>query len=222
MSPTPTPADAATFFDGFLAVRGRRRVSHADISEFFDGFVSNTPQRPLNVFRLFKLASDELTHSAVIAWLLGPHEEHGCGPQFLSGLMDMCQIQRGHERLGDYTVRTEFPYFEAIVDILIYRRAAFLIYVENKVVSAEGPCQLDHEYRDLHRLAVDLDIPRGNCYGLFLTPTGRQPHTDTRDFWRTVSYSQLLTLARRIQPAMRSPASQHFVDQWCTLITTFS
>lgn len=52
----------------------------------------------------------------------------------------------------------------------------FLVFLENKVLSTEGPDQLGREFRDMQTLGNALRIPEGHRYAVFLTAMGQFYH----------------------------------------------
>ena len=74
-----------------------------------------------------------------------------------------------------YWVRCEVSGNQSRIDIEIASRGKFIIHIENKIWSSEGPDQTHREWCDLERRAKELGIPTANVHGIFLTLDGSQP-----------------------------------------------
>lgn len=58
-----------------------------------------------NPFRVLKVERREVRHTATLAWLLDPRENHGLGDQFLRGfLKNVCEKARDHSTLLSYEI----------------------------------------------------------------------------------------------------------------------
>ena len=110
--------------------------------------------------------------------------------------MDLCGLEIPAEVLERYEVRREFWVAESRVDVVVYRRGEFVIYLENKVYAGEGPAQVEREFGDMNRWGEALRVPEGRRFGIFLTPEGREPRSGDARAWRVVSYEEV---ARRFE-----------------------
>ena len=174
-----------------------------------------------NVFRLLGIDSDEVRHSTFLAWLLDARSGHHQGYVFLNAFVRSCLIDIPAHLLSEYHVRTEFSEVESIIDVLVYRKAEFLIYVENKVHSEEGIKQLDREFGDMQRLGSRLGIPQDRQYAVFLTPDGRKPSSGDPKCWRTLSYQQLKKSLEPLLPQITSDKVRFALEDWLEVIATF-
>jgi len=101
-----------------------------------------------------------------------------------------------------------------VIDVCVCRRGVFVIYIENKIWAAEGPQQVDREWRDLQRTAAANGVPVDGRYPIFLTRDGRQPVSGEASAWLCLSYPQL---AKAFRPALRQFSSTKlasFLEDW--------
>ncbi len=178
----------------------RRSGNQAGLGEFFKEFQlavreTNSPDA-VSILDVLGVGADEVRHSSILAWLINPKSRHGRGTEFLGAFLEAASISVGEDVLHDCRVFTEYPGQESVIDIMVCARGRFLLYIENKILSPEGPDQLNREHRDLLRLADTLRIPLPGIHGVFLTPTGVLPRTGDRQFWIPLSYD---TLADRFE-----------------------
>jgi hypothetical protein len=118
-------------------------------------------------------------------------------------------------------VRTEFPGNESIVDVMLYRRGALLIYVENKVLAPEGADQLAREFRDMRRTGLVLRVPEECQFAVFLTPTGRSPVSDDPAHWQALSYYEMAAAFKKQLPNITSVETEMILSDWIDTITSF-
>jgi hypothetical protein len=174
-----------------------------------------------NVFSLLNVSTDEVRHSAFLAWLLDARAEHGQGTLFLKVLVNSCRLPLTLVNKGRYRVLTEYAGDEAIVDILIYRPEEFLIYLENKIFAPEGSNQIDREFGDMRQAGKALDIPTNRQFAIFLTPDGRKPISGNADHWRTLSYQKLAVDMAKVIPIITSPKLRFLITDWLDTVATF-
>ncbi len=172
-----------------------------------------------NVFSLLGVRTDEASHSRVLAWLLDAESGHGQGDLFTQAFVDLCGLDIPAAELERYAVRTEFVGQEAIIDVMVSRRGAFLVYVENKVYAPEGPQQVDREYRDMQRHGAALGVPPARQYAIFLTPYGRAPVSGDAARWKTLSYGQLAAAFAAALPSVSSDRVRLVVEDWVKTIS---
>ena len=180
----------------------RRRGNQAGLGEFFMELQravreTNSPDA-FSILDVLGVGADEVRHSCILAWLINPKSRHGRGAEFLGAFLEAASISVDEDVLHDCRIFTEYPGQESIIDIMVCAQGRFLLFIENKILSPEGPDQLNREHRDLLRLAVALRIPLPGIHGVFLTPTGVLPRTGDRQFWIPLSYG---TLADRFEMA---------------------
>lgn len=146
------------FFQAFSVLRQERiGRNQARLASFLDEFrvASRDGFSPeaFNILQILGVGDDEVRHSSILAWLVDPSSRHGYGPILLGSLLEVASIPYEKEWLDKVKVYTEFPGHESIIDILISCPPNFILYLENKIWSGEGPDQLARERRDLRRLA---------------------------------------------------------------------
>ena len=226
--PVPSTMDRMqSFIDEFralrLAAQETRLIAMADFLALFAELDQRqrTSQVDFNLFSLFKVETDEVRHSRFLAWLLDPGSGHGQGDLFLQAFAEACHLDLPLDALDRYHVRTEFSGAEAIIDILVYKAGAFLIYLENKVLASEGYDQLNRELRDMRRLGRSLQVPKARQHAIFLTPDGRDPVSGDAMHWQAISYSQLARAFEKVLPAIADAKVCDVVQDWIETVSVF-
>ena len=146
-----------------------------------------------NLFSVLGFGSNEVALSSLLAWLLSEHGSHGQGNHFFREFVKLCGFQIPHESLSRYRVVKEYSRDESIIDVMIYKKPSFLIYVENKIYATEGQNQTAREFKDMRRVGSRMLIPEESQYAVFLTPGGYQPVENKGSKWYTLSHSDLAT-----------------------------
>ena len=212
------------FMGEFCALREARRGARLGaMEEFLDEF-EETHRRvwrtrvDFNVFRLLGVWATEASHSRVLAWLLGAESGHGQGVLFMRAFTELCDLDIPVSALDRYSVRTEFPGEESIIDVMVSRRGEFLVYLENKVYAEEGPNQVDREYRDMERHGAALGVPPARQYAIFLTPYGRAPVSGDAARWKTLSYGQVAAEFATKLPTVSCDRVRLVVEDWVKTI----
>jgi len=193
--------------------RGERMVDFFLLFEQQHREIAITKPPDFNVLSICGLTKKEVQHSAIIGWLLDETETHGQGSLFFNAFMELC----GCEMLnGDrlYWTRTELPGMKSIVDIAVFRKRDFLLFLENKTISGEGENQLNREYGDLQRRGDDLGVSDDRRYAVFLTPDGRAPSTGRAEDWRCISYGKLADKLVTVLPEVRDAKLKLFLNDW--------
>jgi hypothetical protein len=213
------------FINSWLITRRHHRLSRmADfLSAFerqFDHLRQSRPQN-FNLFSLLKMETDEVKHTQFLAWLLDSKATHDHGNLFLQEFCSCCQLNLLPTDLHQYQVYSEYVGKESTVDILIYRQARFIIYLENKVYAPEGVNQVDREYRDMCRLADILHIPEMHRFMIFLTSTGYSPISGNAILWKTLSYGDLAAVFRASLPKITSEKMKWVLTDWLDTVASF-
>lgn len=196
-----------------------RRTSHqterAQRMGVFFGAVARQPAvtHGFNTLAVCRVGTDEVLHSGILAWMLDSRGGHGQGSLFLQAFLETCCIPLP-VNLSACRVRTEFSGANAIVDILVYRCEELLVYVENKVLAAEGDKQVDREFRDMRMLGVGLRVPENRQFAVFLTPDGRMPTSGEASRWKAVSYSAVAQAFRGVLPRITDTKASGFLQDW--------
>lgn len=222
----PSPSFAA-----LLDIFSRRHVAHRHnrlkaaetfIAEFTRMRRSvNLDREPrLNVFERLSFGNNEVALSSLLSWLLNERSSHYHGNLFLTSLVNLCQLPLPSERLTDYRVSTEFGGQEAIIDIMVYKKPDFLLYIENKVLSSEGDDQTHREFRDMRRIGVALGIPEERQFPIFMTPAGRTPLD--RVHWHPLSLTTLSHAYIELGERIRSVKLRHLLDDLHEISTHWS
>lgn len=176
----------------------------------------------VNILHIIELGNDEIRHSAILAWLLSAKANHHQGDLFLKAFVQACGMDLLTDSLGDYEVCREYQESEAAIDVMVYSEGRFLVYIENKVDSPEGPNQCDRELRDMHMFGDRKNVPLHKRYAIFLTPHGDKPASGDKRTWITLSYSQLDNALRPLLSYIRSDKVRYAVEDWLEVMSDFS
>ncbi len=200
----------------------RLKAAEAFIAEFIQMRRSlNLDREPrLNVFEQLSFGNNEVALSSLLAWLLNERSSHYHGNLFLSRLVALCKLPLPNDILTDYRVTAEFGGTESIVDIMVYRKPHFLLYIENKILSAEGDDQTHREFRDMRRIGAALGIPSDRQFPIFLTPWG-QPPAD-RDHWIPLSLTAVTEAYLGLNDKIRSRKLRFLLDDLHETTTQWS
>ncbi len=180
----------------------------------------------INIFDVLKLKEHEIRHSNVLAWLLDPKGSHGLGDAFtrlfisrvisrnrsVPGLDVMkwsylnlsdCEIQR-EKHWPDTGTRDS-------LDILLmaYQPAGldYLIAVENKVRSSEGPDQTAR-----YRAHLEAENPASVKMLVYLTARDEEPGDER---WATLSYRDIYEILGHIlKHKAMSPEAELILDNY--------
>jgi hypothetical protein len=151
----------------FASLRSGVAQLHAQMAELEEAGLWRR-QYYFNFFDVIERTRCEHAHSNVLAWLLDPTRAHGLTDTFLRGFVKAVF----HEDLGETTdvvVKREYGIWPGYCDIVIWRRADWVLVIENKIDSTQGKDQL-HKYAQYWR-------PRFHKrYLVFLNPNGEQPN----------------------------------------------
>ncbi len=156
----------------------------------------------------------ELRQSNILAWLLNFRESHCEGDRFIKIFLKAAGIDTTELDLKSYRIRQEYVGLESIVDIVIYKRGNFIIYIENKILSGEGKNQVDREYNDLIRAAKSLWIDSKSMYAIFLTPDGKSPTNGNPKHWICLSYNTIFEILSKELESIKSQKLRYFLCDW--------
>lgn len=172
-----------------------------------------------NLFGVLGLVHKEQADSMFLAWLLDPRGTHGQGSLFLSVFLDLCGLSDCSGYIDDPTciVIPEFRGFEARVDIMVQVTSKFMLYVENKIGSCEGPQQTQREYRDLQRQGEARSIPEEYRKAVYLTPSGVSPEEETKGQWITLSHRELAESLRGVVRTVSDLRTRLLVEDWISM-----
>lgn len=177
-------------------------------------FEQKTPNT--NIFHDLRLVRDEQAHSAFLSWLFSPSETHGQGDLFLSQLLGLCGLSDCFHARDDHTctVATEFRGSDARVDIVVLVTSKFIIFIENKLNSREGPEQTQREYRDLQQQAEARGVPEEFRRAVYLTPIGSKPENDPEGDWVPLSHRDLANSFRGILGSVTDLRTKLPLEDW--------
>jgi hypothetical protein len=173
------------------------------------------------VLKSLKINNDEVRHSAILAWLLNSRINYYENNLLFDMFLECCHIKLSSENTTGYQIRTEFAGSESIVDMLIYKKNNFIIYLENKVNAPEGFDQCNREWRDMRKLGERLTVPRNKQFAVFLTPFGRKPEKENDDHWITLSYVSVGNNFRQLIPKIKSAKTRYLLEDWLEIISQF-
>lgn len=143
-----------------------------------------------NLFEIMGVASDEVRHSKILAWLLDHRIERGTHAQGNLGFRLFLEEFAGELRLENdsrltsyadepnYWVHAEVSGDESRVDAEVAARGKFLIHLENKIYATEGEDQTNREWRDLQTRRRELGVPEDACHAIFLTLDGTKAENE--------------------------------------------
>lgn len=174
-----------------------------------------------NLFNLFNARQKEAVQSRLLYWLLDPRGSHRQGSIFLERFLDLLHLDVRNSDLHRCYVGEEAEVTESRVDIILFVRGDFLIFVECKVLAGEQPEQIDREFRDLRRTGRNLHIPEHRQVAVFLTPDGRAPVSGDGGRWRRLSYRELAEQFRPLLPAITSEKVRYVLEDWMAVISSF-
>jgi hypothetical protein len=216
------------FIDAFRAYRWRTQQARlARMGDFVTAFQEQADRlrksRParFNVFSMFKVGTDEVSHSAFLAWLLDARGSHRQGNLFLKAFLDACRPIPSLTVPDEYRVQTEYSGLASVVDILVYRAGQFVLYIENKTASPDTPGQSDREFSDMRRLGARHDIPPDSQIAVYLTPQGRQPPGAHAREWRTAAYADVGEVFDKVLPLVTEDKVRFIIDDWLDTVQAF-
>jgi hypothetical protein len=202
-----------TFINGYDLVVEVWRRHQAETADEFD------------ILKVLDLTHDENRHSMMLAWLLDRDMlRHGTHAQGNLGFRLFLEALKLPLELADtpYWVRREVSGETSRVDIEIAARGRFLIHIENKIGSNEGPRQTHREAEDMRRRAEVLGIAPcangGYVLGLFLTPSGKPPENSV---FRRISWRQIAKVVAEFAEKARPPEVKLFAKHYARTLRRF-
>jgi hypothetical protein len=217
------------FIDAYQAYRWRTQQTRLGrMGDFVTAFRKQADRlrksRParFNVFSMFKVGTDEVSHSAFLAWLLDARESHRQGNLFLKAFLGACRPKPSLPIPEEYQVQTEFSWTRSRIDILVYQKNNFLLYIENKTGSPDTLDQPDREFEDMRELGAKLGVPPALQVPIYLTPTGRRPPGDHTMEWRTLAYSDVGRAFDDVLSVVTEDKVKFLLNDWLDTIVTFA
>ena len=143
---------------------------------------------PADFLGVTRRSRHELTHSAILGWLLDSAGRHGLGNRLVVALLSHVGLDVRDD--DHFVVRLEVAGGNAIAD-LVLSSGELKVVIENKLDAMEQPWQCQ-------RLADDH--PDAQAL-IFLTPNGRAPATArAEDEWHCIRWS---LIAKFLEDALR-------------------
>ncbi len=171
----------------------------------------------INVFYATGMTTQEIKHSAFLAWLLSPNQSHKKGKVFLAGFLKLLydyhgnieeEIQSNKEILANSNIKefSDFAEFLAADDIVVEtekvisnpesridifiqsKKTETTIVIENKVFTGTHDEQLQR-YED------ETAIFTGRKIYIYLTPNGDMPTNMVGEYqknWTIISYKNII------------------------------
>lgn len=179
MADTNDAENLQTFFRKFAADYASARQTRAATTPHFD------------MLRVFGLQLAELRHSDALAWFLNPTMEHEQGVLFANTFLRLfSEVQLSHE---NYEVKRER---HGRIDVSIYARGQFAVFIENKVRHTERDGQVEDMIDNMTSLCKDLEIPREHRFAIFLTDLGVNPVSGPKKNTEEFLLANLHSIAR--------------------------
>jgi hypothetical protein len=175
-----------------------------------------------NLFALFDVGADEVTHSALLARLFDPTGAHGQGTRFLRAFLSVADPEIALQLPESYRVETELSRMRSIVDIAVFKAGDFILYVENKTTSPDTPGQHDRELADLRRLGATLQVPVERQIPIYLTPCGRRARGEKSQVWHRVAYRALASAFAQMLDDGLNPRTRVLLADWLDTVKIFS
>lgn len=176
----------------------------------------------VNVFYATGMTTQEIKHSAFLAWLLNPNQSHKKGNTFLAGFLNLlCEydgnaeedIKSNKEILANSDIKSfsDFTEFlnaddivvetekvisnpESRIDIFIQsKKTETTIVIENKVFTGTHDEQLD-------RYEKETAVFTGRKIYIYLTPNGDMPTNMVGEYqenWTIISYKSIIDLLEK-------------------------
>lgn len=158
-----------------------------------------------NLLDTLQISNDEVRHSMMLAWLLDHRIEragtHAQGSLGFRLFLDELELNSRYSQ-RQYWVSREVCGSSSRVDIEIAAPSDFIIHIENKIYSEEGPDQSDREWADLLRRAFEIRVKRNRIHAIFLTLDGTQPLNKN---FVAISWRQIAKVLDRFADKAKAP-----------------
>lgn len=188
-----------------------------------------------NPIRVMRMEHMEIRHSAILAWLLDPNENHGLGDAFLRAfLAEALKGEKGAKLdalevfqadFSEAEVRREWKNIDIFVSITFpalegqqSKHLAFVI--ENKVHSSQGKTQLA-DYIEVAARSLGGAAEHPKIQGIFLTLHEEEPNEEARSDYVCVGYDHiygLLSSLLAIKSSQIGPRVKEFMEQYLEVV----
>ena len=133
-----------------------------------------------NIFEAIGMVSQEIRHSAFLAFLLTPSQSHGLGDRFLKEVLELAGDDLEDLIIADLSATRVEREWQKIDLLAINSKHKLALLIENKVYSGEHSDQLAIYYAKVQHHYADYRVV---C--LYLTLTGQAP---SHSAYRAISY----------------------------------
>lgn len=179
-----------------------------------------------NVFEILNIVQAEIRHSNVLAWLLNPNGNHGCGEYFVKLFLKyIFNLNRDYIKskmtifdletfdYGDLEIRREWNN----IDILIISEVnKFAVAIENKITTSEHSNQLQRYYK-----IICKEFPDHEKIFVYLTPVGE---ASTNENWVIFDYQKVLDILTNLIEFKKTAISEEiikFIQNYSTVIRRY-
>ncbi len=115
-------------------------------------------KRALNFFDITRISEREISHSAFLAWLLNPKENHGLNDLFLQYILKKINFNEKYI-IDDIIVETEITNMSRRIDIIIHIKD-IIICIENKIWDYPTIEQIEDEIKEFKPNYMILLAPK--------------------------------------------------------------
>lgn len=234
----PQARKMRSLLEGFARVRERvnrrERVQAADQYERFRALLSayhaavdrdreqqKETADDFNLLDVLQFTGKETRHSMVLASLLdhdlrnfGTHAQGSLGFRLFLGAVGL----PSHYAECQYTVRREIPGEVSVIDVEVACRGQFLIHIENKIWSGEGPNQTTREWADVQGRAERLGVQLDRVHALFLTPDRRSAANQR---FKPVSWRCVARVMEQFADQAKPPDVKLFAAHYARVVGRF-
>ena len=166
----------------------------------------------INIFNLAGLSTEEVKHSAILAWLLDPLETHAQENLFFKIFLETLKLPKNYAN-STYTVDTEVHHEQGRPDIEV-EGDDFYILIENKILSKEGDTQLSR----YNKITENKQFQNKKTFPVYLTASGEKP---SQKGFMPVSYFQVISMLRRFQKEAKAEKSKWVAEQYIELLQDY-
>ncbi|MBO6882655.1 MAG: PD-(D/E)XK nuclease family protein [Marivita sp.] len=160
-----------------------------------------------NPIRVMRMQSMEIRHSAILAWLLDPTENHGFDDEFLRAFLAQALVGSKNAKLSALDVSqadlrdAEIQREKRDMDIFVISPSqGWAFVIENKFHSKQSDGQLSKYLERAKKDAMDA----GKAFthqGIFLTLHDEAPNDDAADQYVALKYSEICEILSSVMTA---------------------
>jgi hypothetical protein len=176
-----------------------------------------------NVFEVLNIVNTEIRHSYVLAWLLNPNANHGCGDYFVKLFLKYIYNIERNSIEGKLTIfdLEAFDYSDleikrewSNIDILIIsEKNKFIVAIENKISSSEHGNQLKR-----YRETISKEFPNYEKVFVYLSP---EEEICSDENWVIFGYKTILKILTDLIEYNRASLGGpiiNFLEQYATIV----